>query len=271
MMDIQVVCNLNVARSPFLCAFLSMHFPDVNFTSSGINAIPVSETSLFAVQLANDWGFQLAAKQSSKTTPNLKTKYLPVERSIANALSSLDADLPLLNDSINPSTYSVRMPVDPINLPRNAFAYELALLLNYGAKIVLNEFPRSDLREITVMEFSGEDFEIANLLQYVNRRQGDIYIVNASLRNLQIHDFISEFFTVSPLLEKSFSSVAYSSKFELLEPEKLLCSVEWRQWLYQLAQTKQVLLLVAPRSKSEQMMIPETILATIWAGEFAVD
>jgi hypothetical protein len=269
MQEIQVVCNLNIARSPFLCAFLKLHFHNVSFSSSGINARSTTETSPLALQIANKWGFAFDPAQSKCLTLESGTKYLPVDSNIEIGISNLGANNCLSGSSIDQSSYFIRKPVDPINLTADAFAYELSILLNYGVKIILNEFPPLDRHAITVIEFSGEDSEGTNLFDYISRRQEDVYVVNVCLRNLQVHGSISELFSVSRLLERNTSTVGYSSRYEVLEPEKLLCSIEWRQWLYHLATSRPVVLLVSPIAISEQMMIPETILATLWADRFA--
>ena len=267
MQEIQVVCNLNVARSPFLSAYLQLHFPHVKFTSSGVNAREYAETSSIALQIAKNWGFPFAPKKSTIPILDSRMKYLPVDESTKVALSDLGAETCLLSDSSIESTNIIRKPVDPVNFQISEFTYELAVLLNYGVKMILSEFPPLGLHDIAVIEFSGDHFEGISLSEYVSERQDEVYIVNACLRNLQVHNLLVEFFNLSPLLDYKILSIAYSSTYEILEPEKLLCSVEWRQWLYHLASIRPVVLLVSPVELSEQMTMPETVLATIWANE----
>jgi hypothetical protein len=57
----------------------------------------------------------------------------------------------------------------------------------------------------------------------------------------------------------------YSSIFEYPEPEKLLCSLRWRDWLSQLTEFGNVVIITPPLVDEEGNMIHDSHLAAIWA------
>jgi hypothetical protein len=57
----------------------------------------------------------------------------------------------------------------------------------------------------------------------------------------------------------------YSTIFEFPEPEKLLCSLQWRDWLTRLSEVGKVIIVTPPLEDERGNRIYDSHLAAIWA------
>jgi len=269
--SIEVVCRLNVARSPFLQAFLSRHFPDIDLSSSGTDVDFPALSDPRVLSLADKWGFSFTPKMSKKIEGASNHILFPVDGYVRERLSILGfTNRDLVPESTQNSFY-LRNPQDPIGLNDSQISFELAILLSYAVhslrtSLDVPEFESIELKAMKSSNFAGE--ELTELLRMTKARNA--YIVNCCFKNNSIHSLLERQENTQDLLSLNEASSVFSSRHEILEAEKFLCSTEWRNWLMDLSRKRPVILISPPFKNSAGNFLLDSVLTGIWATEVSV-
>jgi hypothetical protein len=261
-----------MARSPFLASFLSLHFPNFHFDSSGIAAVPKTTFSSHVRQIAKQWGFDYqVSKCKSPTQDNRKIIFLPVETRIQQNLESEFKQ----NSVVNLTNYSNNMrlasPTDPLSKNDIDMRFELSKLLAFGAFHVGNingDTQRENIASIIPASKNKYSQLFSNLKSKL--LDGRITIVDASLKGSNYNLLETLDFEPEPLLASVESGKVYSQLNEVMESEKFYCSKEWRKWIYDLAEQGEVVIVAPPMATDEGIYICDSFLASIWAGSICI-
>lgn len=268
MHEIEVVCKRNEARSPFLAAFLKVHLPDVKLSSSGVAPTQKNFNNQVARNIATEWGFEYKVAEVKATSMEVGTRlHLPVDSFVQSELQNILAPEQIL--SLDPTKNSTALftPLDPVNCNQSEMKHELSKLLAFGVlqlrQVMSSRFP-SNIQAIIPQTPSSTPGIFSNLLE--RRIQENLIVVDASLKesNRSLINAPESVLQV-PLGLPSLSAI-YSPIFEYPEPEKLLCSLQWRDWLSGLTEIGKVIIVTPPLVDEEGNMIHDSHLAAIWAA-----
>jgi hypothetical protein len=97
------------------------------------------------------------------------------------------------------------------------------------------------------------------------RNKKNIIVVDASLKVSRRKLIQAPKGVIQVLLGTPIAGAVYSSIFEFLEPEKILCSLQWRAWLTQLTEVGKVIIVTPPLEDEEGNQVYDSHLAAIWA------
>ncbi len=267
MHEIEIVCRRNEARSPFLAAFLSVHLPDVELSSSGVAPTQKSVNNMVVRNIATEWGFDYTVSKVKATSGVAGARlHLPVDSFVQSELQKILTPEQILSLEIEKNSSAVFIPLDPVNCDQNEMKYELSKLLAFGVlqlrQIMTSNFP-SNIEAIIPQNPSSTLSIFTDLLD--RRIQENLIVVDASLKApnrklIKVTDGLLQL----PLDLPSKGAI-YSSIFEYPEPEKLLCSVRWRDWLSHLTAVGKVIIVTPPLLDEGGNMIHDAHLAAIWA------
>ena len=265
--EIEVVCKRNEARSPFLAAFLKLHLPDAEMSSSGVAPTLKSVNNLIAKNIATEWGFEYTVAKVKATSMEVGARlHLPVDPFVQSELEKILTPEKILSLDLGKNSSAIFTPLDPVNCNQNEMKYELAKLLGFGVlqlrQVITAYFP-SDIEAIIPQNPSSTLHIFADLQERMIKE--NLIIVDASLKEsnrklIQVPDGVLHNPLDLPVL-----GAIYSSVFEYPEPEKLLSSLKWRGWLDQLAALGKVIIVTPPIEDEGGNTVYDSHLAAIWA------
>ncbi len=264
---IEVVCKRNEARSPFLAAFLNVHLPDVELSSSGVAPTEKSINNQVTRNIATEWGFEytLSKVKSTSVERNMRL-HLPVDSFVQTELQKILTPQQILNLEIEKNTSALFTPLDPVNCDQSEMKYELSKLLGFGVlqlrRIMAHRFPEN-IQAFMPKNPTSTIHIFSDLLE--RRNKENLIIVDASLKEsnrklINVPDGVLQMPLDHPL-----QGAVYSSIYEYPQSEKLLCSLQWRDWLSQLTEVGKVIIVTPPLVDLEGQMVPDAHLAAIWA------
>ena len=272
MQRIEIVCKMNVARSPFLATFLRFHFPGYFFSSSGTNASDNRANSKNVSRIATKWGFPIIPKMSKLIQKSPEKFYFPVDDETQKFLETQGYARQIIDQGIQIPELFFEKPKDLLNYDSHDSEIELAKLLSFSVKCLrkMLEIPKYfDIIQTTVNTRENELNQISRILTFYG--DADYFIVNTFMKKRTVHENISIFGKTEPLLSQNLNCKIFSPEFEIVEPEKLMCSRDWRSWLDQLSLVKPVVLLTPELRPSNAREMPDAILASIWSTKFMKD
>jgi protein-tyrosine-phosphatase len=264
---IEIVCQRNQVRSPFLASFLNFHFSETEFKSSGISILSKSVFDLRAQEIAKSWGFEYSRGFSLKFSETQDGQiFLPVDEEIRKYLEANVKSGSILSSNLKSTSSELNIPIDHINSDSERMKYELAKLLGYGVRQVMDILPSPFQSNLTaIIPRSGDSYEdIFHGLLPITRK-GEIVVIDACLKRSNFDLMTKIGFNTRQPLTPFEAGIAFSSDHELLESEKLLCSVSWRQWLLNLASFGKVIIVTPPRQDPTGRNIYDSFLAAIWS------
>jgi len=265
--NIEIVCRLNQARSQFLAAFVRNHFPNVVISSSGVDANLYNSTDSKVMGIATSWGFSLLSEKCSKTRYLPDTRYYPVDDVVENRLQIEGYTDQIISQSSLPIDLIFRKPRDPILISLEKMKIELALLLVMGIHHLRFALNLEYTHPIKLLRLPNKKEDSKFFEDSIDHVLGEHhYIVNANLKDIQVNRNLEAKYSTLPLLEYRTDSAVFSPKFESLNPEKVLCSTEWRMWLMWLSKQGPVCILTPAVTLSDNSPNLDSILASIWAG-----
>lgn len=265
--EIEVVCKRNEARSPFLASFLNLQLPDVEVSSSGIQPTQKSVNNEVARSIATEWGFEYTlAKVKITSTEAGARLHLPVDSFVQTELQKILTPEQILSLDIVKISSEVFIPIDPVDCNQSEMKYELSKLLGFGVlqlrQVMSSQFP-SNIDAITPQNPSSSSEIYIDLLE--RRIQENLIIVDASLKESNRRLINAPDDVLQVPLDTPLPGAIYSSIFEYPEPEKLLCSLRWRDWLAQLTEFGKVVIVTPPLVDEEGNMLHDAHLASIWS------
>jgi hypothetical protein len=267
--EIEVVCKRNEARSPFLAAFLNVHLPDVKLSSSGVATNQGSVNNMVARNIATEWGFGYTVSAVEATSGVAGTRlHLPVDTFVQTELQKILAPEQILGLELEKISSEVFEPLDPVNCNQSEMKYELSKLLGFGVlqlrQIMSSQFP-SNIEAITPQNPLSSSQIYSKLLE--RQIRDNLIVVDASLKESNRRLIKAPDGVLQVPLDLPLQGAIYSSIFEFPEAEKVLCSLQWRDWLTQLTGVGKVIIVTPPLVDEEGQGIHDSHLAAIWADK----
>lgn len=267
--EIEVVCKRNEARSPFLAAFLKLHLPNVELSSSGVAPNQNRINDEVARNIATEWGFEYTLAKVKPTSSEFASRlHLPVDSFVQSKLEEILNSDQIINLDLVKISSPLFIPQDPVNCNQNEMKFELSKLLGFGVlqmrQIDTCQFPRN-IEAIVPRNPSSLLHIYSDLLE--RRILENLIIVDASLKESNRSLMNTPGGTLYAPLDPPLVGAIYSSIFEYPEAEKLLCSLQWRYWLSQLTEVGKVIIVTPPVVDDEGNMIHDSHLAAIWAED----
>lgn len=238
-----ICCRFNQARSIVAAAMLRKHFPDIQVTSFGIEAIDRQPIPKSVAEIAQLWNLAEYDRTSKKFDNNWFR---------SNQCDILAADN-FVKEVLTNTTYSTRissmtefetsdnlLPIDPTGLNRTDLAKELAKVLlvtmRWASKQLSNE-----ARIISLYYSNGNDHYIE--LELEKYPEDSVFIdvnFNNPLKFVTTGEIELERFNLRDLASfnlrnETLKHVILSSKFETDSPESVFTSVEWRNFVMRIA------------------------------------
>ncbi len=267
--EIEVVCKRNEARSPFLAAFLKLHLPDLKLSSSGVSVTQHKLNDPSAQNIAAEWGFGYHVAKVKATSKEVASRlYLPVDSLVQSELEKTLSPSQILAIDLEKNSSTAFTPLDPVNCNQNEMKIELSKLLGFGVSHV-RQFISSQLplnvEAIIPQNTSSVVTIFSDLLE--RRSHESLIIVDASLKLSNRKLIQPKAGELLVPLDPPVPGSIYSSIFEFTAPEKLLCSLQWREWLFRLAEISKVIIVSPPLVDEEGNKIHDSHLAAIWAED----
>ena len=185
---------------------------------------------------------------------------------VESKLEMLGFEDQIISQRIPKYDYGFRKPKDPIALSQSELVRELALLMSYSTHILTDVFLPQRTNSIFSVKLESKESD-RNLIERIFQtfKKEEFYFVNVCLKNSIIHSLIEEKFPTADLLASDYSAGIFSSQFEMLKPQRFLCSPRWRRWLIDLSAQKPIILITPPSLNIEGEMIPDSFLSDLWS------
>jgi len=279
-MKVAVVCRLNQARSPFGEIVLKSLFPQHQFFSAGISALPNSVSDARVAATAQRWKLG-HTKEQSELVSDVMSEIIACDMVIAadNVMKSEIARLGFkgriwgYDEFVNDKSF---LPIDPIGLAQDKLEQELAKVAYccvQGFRIANNEFNKNTIH--LFIPSTDEDSAQAYLMAKMAQSQLNGLLLDIDFRSPGANKCLSEFKVVSvnsreELFQfETFGDTVLTLKWEDSNPESILLSKEFKDCLRRFSNSAPVFMVSAPRY-SRTRRIPDSYLAAIWADKITV-
>ena len=260
-MSIGVICRMNQARSIFVEGVLTKNFPELDFFSSGVEALSGSAPIDGVEELAKVWEIDLSKKRSSSIQDD-QNEILEAELIICAEMEfeQLIRRLGYSGKVINFEqlvTDSFFMPLDPNGLEVDKFRRELAKSAALSIKAVRSHLGLYFANSITVVTpNSANDSNLALAHAIMEARIKNAILVDADFRapnlveikeqGLQVVEF--DIHNLDQLaLEVITNQQILTHQYQINHPGQVLLSPLFNTFLQKLTQARPVVLLTAPR------------------------
>ena len=260
-MSIGVICRMNQARSIFVEGVLTKNFPELDFFSSGVEALSGSAPIDGVGELAKVWEIDLSKKRSSSIQDD-QNEILEAELIICAEMEfeQLIRRLGYSGKVINFEqlvTDSFFMPLDPNGLKVDKFRRELAKSAALSIKAVRSHIGLYFANSITVVTpNSANDSNLALAHAIMEARIKNAILVDADFRapnlaeikeqGLEVVEF--DIHNLDQLaLEVVTNNQILTHHYQINHPGQVLLSPIFNTFLQKLTQARPVVLLTAPR------------------------
>ena len=260
-MSIGVICRMNQARSIFVEGVLTKNFPELDFFSSGVEALSGSAPIDGVEELAKVWEIDLSKKRSSSIQDD-QNEILEAELIICAEMEfeQLIRRLGYSGKVINFEqlvTDSFFMPLDPNGLEVDKFKRELAKSAALSIKAVRSHLGLYFANSITVVTpNSANDSNLALAHAIMEARIKNAILVDADFRapnlveikeqGLEVVEF--DIHNLDQLaLEVITNQQILTHQYQINHPGQVLLSPLFNTFLQKLTQARPVVLLTAPR------------------------
>ena len=260
-MSIGVICRMNQARSIFVEGVLTKNFPELDFFSSGVEALSGSAPIDGVEELAKVWEIDLSKKRSSSIQDD-QNEILEAELIICAEMEfeQLIRRLGYSGKVINFEqlvTDSFFMPLDPNGLEVDKFKRELAKSAALSIKAVRSHLGLYFANSITVVTpNSANDSNLALAHAIMEATIKNAILVDADFRapnlveikeqGLEVVEF--DIHNLDQLaLEVITNQQILTHQYQINHPGQVLLSPLFNTFLQKLTQARPVVLLTAPR------------------------
>jgi protein-tyrosine-phosphatase len=260
-MSIGVICRMNQARSIFVEGVLTKNFPELDFFSSGVEAVSGSAVIDGVEELAKTWEIELTKKRSStiqEDMPEILEAELIIctEMAFEQAIRLLGYNGKVLNFE-QLVTDSFFMPLDPEGLFVDKFRRELAKAAAISIKAVRSHLGLSFANPIKVVTpNSAADSNLALAHSVMEARIDNAILIDADFRapnlaeikeqGLETVEFDIKNFD-QKLLEKITNQNILTHQYQINHPGQILLNPLFANFLQILTQDRPIVLLTAPR------------------------
>ena len=283
-MEVFLICRYNLARSPFLQALLSSHFPKINFRAAGVEAIAGRPYSPIVRKVADSWGIQI----SDENTMELETIRSELSKSdliisadsyVANKISELNLDVTSINceDYLSDPFF---IPKDPDGLTLDELTRELAKVGGIALALMRRQLGiKNKFKSMAFIPNGESDFNTALLSASMEAKARGAILVNLDMRaKLPISDY--QMLGLEPiafdpkeLLISGFPKVKPGSilvsDHEVIAPEKLLFSPGFLKILDETLQRQNLVAVTAPRYSAMRRIVDSYYLGPLF-DEYSV-
>jgi len=260
-MSIGVICRMNQARSIFVEGVLTKNFPELDFFSSGVEALSGSAPIDGVEELAKVWEIDLSKKRSSSIQDD-QNEILEAELIICAEMEfeQLIRRLGYSGKVINFEqlvTDSFFMPLDPNGFKVDKFKRELAKSAALSIKAVRSHLGLYFANSITVVTpNSANDSNLALAHAMMEAQINNTILVDADFRapnlveikeqGLEVVEF--DIHNLDQLaLEVITNQQILTHQYQINHPGQVLLSPLFNTFLQKLTQARPVVLLTAPR------------------------
>jgi len=260
-MSIGVICRMNQARSIFVEGVLTKNFPELDFFSSGVEALSGSAPIDGVEELAKVWEIDLSKKRSSSIQDD-QNEILEAELIICAEMEfeQLIRRLGYSGKVINFEqlvTDSFFMPLDPNGFKVDKFKRELAKSAALSIKAVRSHLGLYFANSITVVTpNSANDSNLALAHAMMEAQINNTILVDADFRapnlveikeqGLEVVEF--DIHNLDQLvLEVVTNHQILTHQYQINHPGQVLLSPLFNTFLQKLTQARPVVLLTAPR------------------------
>ena len=260
-MSIGVICRMNQARSLFAEGVLTKNFPELDFFSSGVEALSGSAPIDGVEELAKVWEIDLSKKRSSSIQDD-QNEILEAELIICAEMEfeQLIRRLGYSGKVINFEqlvTDSFFMPLDPNGFKVDKFKRELAKSAALSIKAVRSHLGLYFANSITVVTpNSANDSNLALAHAMMEAQINNAILVDADFRapnlveikeqGLEVVEF--DIHNLDQLaLEVITNQQILTHQYQINHPGQVLLSPLFNTFLQKLTQARPVVLLTAPR------------------------
>lgn len=247
---VSVVCRANEVRSRIMEGYLQKRFPQLEVRSFGTDAVKENRISSHLTREMNDWGVEIRQTPPASIYSNLD--FIKASDTVISADSRVSEELSREGIfSINVCDFAVdeqHIPFDPIDFSSDKYLANAAKVLHCTAKMVSEVFDEQS-SENSIWAYSTSESSIQGLL-----RPGAI-VIDARFRKSAHQSLPSgdtRYFEEQELLDRSLISTlvigtkVYASKFEIREPEKILLSNDWSDFVREVSRFGPVNVITAP-------------------------
>ena len=260
-MSIGVICRMNQARSIFVEGVLTKNFPELDFFSSGVEALSGSAPIDGVEELAKVWKIDLSKKRSSSIQDD-QNEILEAELIICAEMEfeQLIRRLGYSGKVINFEqlvTDSFFMPLDPNGLKVDKFKRELVKSAALSIKAVRSHIGLYFANSITVVTpNSANDSNLALAHAIMEARIKNAILVDADFRAPNLVEIKEQGleaveFDIHNLdqlaLEVVTNHQILTHQYQINHPGQVLLSPIFNTFLQKLTQARPVVLLTAPR------------------------
>lgn len=260
-MSIGVICRMNQARSIFVEGVLTKNFPELDFFSSGVEAVSGASAIDGVEELAKVWKIDLTKKRSS-TIQEDRSEILEAELIIC-AEMAYEPAIRLLGYSgkiLNFEqlvTDSFFMPLDPNGLNFDKFKRELAKAAAISIKAIRAHLGLEFANPIKVITpNSSTDSNLALAHAVMEAKMNNAIVVDADFRapnlteikeqGLEVVEF--DIYNLDQLsLETITNQQILTHQYQMNHPGQVLLAPLFNTFLQKLTQVRPVVLLTAPR------------------------
>ena len=260
-MSIGVICRMNQARSIFVEGVLTKNFPELDFFSSGVEALSGSAPIDGVEELAKVWEIDLSKKRSSSIQDD-QSEILEAELIICAEMEfeQLIRRLGYSGKIINFEqlvTDSFFMPLDPNGLEVDKFRRELAKSAALSIKAVRSHLGLYFAQSISVVTpNSANDSNLALAHAMMEAKINNAILVDADFRapnlaeikeqGLELVEF--DIHNLEQLtLEVITNQQILTHQYQINHPGKVFLSPLFSTFLQKLTLARPVVLLTAPR------------------------
>ena len=281
-MTIHIVCRYNQARSIIGAAAIRKFFPEIVVVSSGVEADPKTPIPKSIAKIAREWDLNIVEERS--------TPFLNVLDSITESDLVLAADS-FVAERIHAASPQLRVrefrefvehpefiAVDPATMGHDGIRQELAksvVSALAAARELIGE--SANIQTLIPRDESALESMRPKILEMC--QQKNLVVIDTSLRvstldawrkistNFQMYNERSSL----PTINEGVSGVLLVPEHEWLTPERTLASVEWRDWLRSLAQSRLVLLLAPAQLAGQTSLNVDALWSSVHSGRTFLD
>jgi protein-tyrosine-phosphatase len=278
-MKVFSVCRLNQARSPFSQSIIQRFFPGSECESVGISAVFNHETNQEVRGIAAEWGLPPIKHLSE----SLESRKLDILESDLVILAEAKMEFQLRRIGYEGKSLSMNdpkiqkdfIPCDPLGLSLSKLKLELAkvaycsiqgMRVNHGA---MNQNPISVL-----IPFCDDDTPYAYAYAALEQKISGGVIIDADFRSPAAKKYGSDMkIEKVPIDDFDLLNISHAPDGKMFSPvreygnpESILLSVGWRNFLDRISASSPVFVISAPRH-TERKMLPDSYLCAVWSDK----
>lgn len=247
---ISVVCRANEVRSRIMEAYLLKRFQHIEVRSFGTEVVKENRISSQLIREMGGWGLEI--RQSPPTSFLSELEFVQTSEMVISADHEISKVLSREDiSSVNICDFAVddrHIPLDPLDFRADKYFANAAKVVHCSAKMVSRLFENRDSVN-SIWAYASSEGNFPELLR------SDAIVIDARLRRSANQAFPSgeiRLFEEREILSGSLLSTLenetkfYAPRYEFSEPEKILLSNDWSDFVRAVSHFGQVNVITAP-------------------------